>query len=151
MKLESGFHGQRDYGLRDQFFFRIFFRENFGLANDQHLARAQDPAAATQAVGHGWTQEIYLEFDTDHIVVQTDGAPGRTTGSMVGHGGQHAGMNQAVLLPVTLGRHQGGFAVFVFDPGQLHAQLANEIGTVEDVADLNFQEFVHRIYEQPPG
>src|SRR6476646_6246271 len=149
--LESALHGQRDHGFRDQLFFCIFFRENFGLANDQHLARAQHPAAAAQAVGHGRTQEINLELDADHIVVHPDGAPGRAAGRMVRHGGQHAGMNQAVLLPVTLGRHQGGFAVFVFDPGQLHAQLADEIGAVEDAADLNFQEFAHSIYEQPPG
>src|SRR6478672_11140993 len=59
--LESAFHGEGDHGFRDQLFFCIFFRENFGLANDQHLARAQHPAAAAQAVGHGRTQEINLE------------------------------------------------------------------------------------------
>ena len=57
----------------------------------------------------------------------------------------HAGMNQAVLLAVTLGGNQDVLAIFVFDPGQLHAQIANEIGAVEDVADLGFQEFVHSV------
>ena len=45
-------------------------------------------------------------------------------------------MDQPMLLAVTFGRNQHGFAIFVFDPGQLHAQIANEVGAVEDVPDL---------------
>ncbi len=84
----------------------------------------------------GGTQKIYLELYAYHVLVQAHRAAGRATGSVVRHGRQHAGMNQAVLLPVTLGWNQDGFAIFVFDPGQLHSQIANEIGAVEDVADL---------------
>jgi hypothetical protein len=54
-------------------------------------------------------------------------------------------MNQAMLLPVTLGGNQNGFAIFVFDASQLHAQIANEVRAVEDVTDLVFQQFVHGI------
>ena len=102
-------------------------------------------AAATQPVGYRGTQKIYLELDADHVMVQPDRAAGRAAGRMVRHGGHHAGMNQAVLLPVTLGGNQSGFAIFVFDADQLHTQIANKVGAVEDVADLIFQQFIHRI------
>jgi hypothetical protein len=53
-------------------------------------------------------------------------------------------VNQSVLLQVAFGGNQYGFAVIVFNAGQLHAHVTNEIGAVEDVADLGFQEFIHR-------
>jgi hypothetical protein len=69
-------------------------------------------------------------------------ATGGTARRVIGHGGPHAGVNQP-MLQVTLGRNQHGFAIVVFDPGELDAQIANEIGTVKDVADLASSEFVH--------
>lgn len=52
-------------------------------------------------------------------------------------------MNQSMLLPVTFGGNQHGFAIFVLDLCELHAQIADEIGVIEDMADQVLLEFIH--------
>jgi hypothetical protein len=71
---------------------------------------------------------------------------------MVGHGCHHSRMDQTMLLAVTLGGDQNRLAVLVFDPSQLHTQVANEIRAVEDVTDLVFQKFIHgNTVSESPG
>ena len=62
-------------------------------------------------------------------------------------------MNQAMLLPVTRGWNEDGFAIFIFDPGELHSQITNEIGVVEDEADTALLQFIHglRVMSDEPG
>lgn len=137
------FHCQCHHRLRDQPFLGMSLREYFGFANNQHSARAQDAPAATQPVGDGRAQKINLELDAHHVLIQTKRTARRAARSVVSHGGQHTRVNQTMLLPVTLGWNQDGFAIFILDPGELHTKVANEIGGVEDVSDSALREFIH--------
>jgi hypothetical protein len=137
--------GQRHHGFGNQLLLRILLRENFCFANDQHFASSQHAASATQLVGDCRPQKINLEFDTDDVLVQPHCAPRRAAGSVVRHGGEHARVDQTVLLLVTLSWDQHGFAIVVLNRSQFDSQVANEVGVVKYVADSALSEFINGI------
>ena len=148
MELERAFYGQGDHGFETSFSSASFSAKTSASQMTSILpARSTRPRQRKRSATAGRRKFILNSTLTTSWSSPTAprAAQPDVWSAMVA---STPGMNQAVLLAVTLGGHQGALRNIRLHPGQLHAQIANEVGIVEYVTDLYFQEFVHSVQGQ---